>query len=177
MMKQIIVSRKLDKYIKLVILASIIMITTSHNVFGQELPPRPINITVNLAQQLSFGAFYHGVSGGSVIIYPDGSRSATGDVVLINMGFTYSAGLYDLVGNAGTLISLLSGSTAILSGSNGGSLTVQIGSSEPISPFIIITTAPSSTQLRIGATLIVGNMFANPSGNYSGSFDLTFVQE
>ncbi|MDX2443529.1 MAG: DUF4402 domain-containing protein [Bacteroidales bacterium] len=142
-----------------------------------ELPPRPLSVTVNLSQNLSFGAFYHFNTGGSVIINSDGSRSSTGDVVLLNMGYTFSAGLYDLVGNPGTLVSILNGPDAILIGSNGGSMTLQIGDTEPTSPFIITTLSPASTQLRIGGTLIVGNPLANPPGNYNGTFDITFVQE
>lgn len=147
------------------------------NLCAQELPPRPISVTVNMSQNLSFGAFYHFSTGGTVTINSDGSRSATGDVVLLNLGFSYSTGLYDLVGNPGTLVSILKGPDAVLSGSNGGSMTLKIGDADPVSPFIITTIPPSATQLRIGGTLIVGSPLSNPPGNYSGTFDITFVQE
>jgi hypothetical protein len=149
---------------------------TSHVATGQEPPPRPMTVTVNPSQNLSFGAFYHGSSGGSVIIYPDGSRSSTGDVVLLNMAILFSPALYDVVANQGTLVSILNGSNAILSG-GGGSLTLIIGASYPVNPFIITTVPPAITQVRIGGTLIVGNAAANPPGNYSGTFNVTFNQE
>ena len=152
------------------------MIATSTRVNGQELPPRPITVTVSLVQNLSFGAFYH-IGTGSVIIYPDGSRSSTGGVVLLSMGYSFNSGLYDVVANRGTLIKIQNGPDAILNGSNGGWMTLHIEASDPASPFIINTTPPSSTQVRIGGTLIVGNPLANPPGNYSGSFSVTFVQE
>ena len=153
------------------------MITTSLVANGQEPPPRPIIVTVNLSQNLSFGAFYHFNAGGSVIIFPDGSRSATGDVVLLNLGYSFSTGLYDVVGNRGTLVSILNGVDATLTGSGGGTLTLHIGASDPVSPFVITTVPPAATQVRIGGTLIVGNPLANPPGNYSGTFNVTFVQE
>lgn len=140
--------------------------------YGQEFPPRPITVTVSVIQNLNFGTFYQGNSGGTVIIYPDGSRSATGDVVLL-MG-TFSTGLYSVTGNTGTLITILNGPDATLTGSNGGTLTLQIGGSDPASPFIL--TSPT-IQVRIGGTLIVGDPLLNRPGNYSGFFDVTFFQE
>lgn len=160
-----------------IVMGSLFMISTSLSVNGQELPPRPITVTVNLSQNLSFGAFYHYNTGGSVIIYSDGSRSSTGDVVLLNLGYSFSTGLYDVVANRGTLVSILNGPDVLLTGSNGGNLTLKIGASNPISPFIVTTTPPSATQVSIGGTLIVGNPLANPPGSYSGTFSVTFVQE
>ncbi len=160
-----------------VVLWTFLCIINTGIVHGQEMPPRPIDVTVNLSQNLNFGAFYHGNVGGSVIIYNDGSRSSSGDIVLLTMGYTFSTGLYDVVANPGTLVSILNGSNAILTGSNGGSMILQIGESDPLSPFIITTIPPASTQVRIGGILYVGNPITNPPGNYGGTFDVTFVQE
>lgn len=165
------------RFINLLVSGIIFMIAATFTANGQEPPPRPMTVTVNLSQNLSFGAFYQGGVGGSVIIFSNGSRSSTGDVVLLNLGYSFSTGLYDVVANPGTLVSILNGADAILTGSNGGSLTLKIGSSFPASPFIITTMPPASTQLRIGGTLIVGNPLANPPGNFSGTFNVTFVQE
>ena len=156
---------------------AVVLFSISTQLSAQELPPRPITVTVNMSQNLAFGAFYHFSAGGTVTINSDGSRSSTGDVVLLNLGYTYSTGLYDLVGNPGTLVSILKGPDAVLPGSNGGSMTLQIGDTDPASPFIITTMPPIVTQLRIGGTLLVGNPLSNPPGNYTGTFDITFVQE
>lgn len=161
----------------LLVVMAVLFLFCSPRLRAQELPPRPITVTVNMSQNLAFGAFYHFNTGGSVIINSDGSRSSTGDVVLLNLGFSYSTGLYDIVGNPGTLVSILNGPDAILTGSSGGSMTLQIGNTDPSNPFVITTLPPASTQLRIGGTLIVGNPLSNPPGNYSGTFDVTFVQE
>lgn len=143
---------------------------------SQEPPPRPIIVTVT-AQTLSFGAFAHGASGGTVTISSGGMRSSTGDVVLLGLGYPFSTTLYEIVGNPGTVVSLLNGSDVLLPGSNGGSITLTIGASDPVSPFVITTVYPTPDYLNIGGTITIGNTIANPPGSYSGTYDITFIQE
>jgi hypothetical protein len=150
----------------------ILLLIISLDARAQEPPPRPINVTVN--QDLGFGAFYHGAVGGDVTVNPDGSRSATGDVVLLTLGYPFSAAEYRIVGRPGTVVSLLNGPDVLLPGSNGGSLNLHIGSSDPASPFIL---TPGPFLVNVGGTLTVGNPLANPPGDFSGTFDITFVQE
>jgi hypothetical protein len=164
-------------FLRSVVIWSFLSILATFRIHAQELPPRPLTVTVSLSQNLNFGAFYHGNIGGSVIIYESGARSSTGDIVLLTMGYSFSTGLYDVVANPGTVVSILNGPDAILTGSNGGTMILQIGESSPSSPFIITSTPPSATQLRIGGTLIVGSPLMNPAGNYGGTFDITLVQE
>ena len=76
---------------------------------AQEPPPRPISVTVT-AQGLSFGTFTQGAAGGTVTVTATGTRSATGDVVLLSLTPLHSAAMYEVVGNPGTLVSLLNGS-------------------------------------------------------------------
>lgn len=156
---------------------TLLFLCFSFQMKAQEQPPKPISVSVYLNQGLNFGGFTSGVSGGSVIVYPDGSRSAAGNVVLYNLGFLVSPVIFEVEANAGTIISLLNGPTAILSGSNGGSMTLTLNGSNPASPFITTVYPPSLTQVRVGGTLTVGNPVANPPGEYSGSFSITFIQE
>lgn len=153
----------------------IILLLLSNEITAQEPPPRPVVVTVT--QNLGFGAFATGVTGGTVTINSIGSRSSTGDVILLNLGYSFSTTIYRLVANAGTVISLLNGPNVSLPGSNGGSMTLQIGASNPVSPFVITTVPPAYTLLYIGGTLTVGNSAANPPGSYSGTFNVTFIQE
>lgn len=157
--------------------AALLCLTATFQAKGQELPPRPISVTVNMSQNLSFGAFCHGSAGGSVIVYSDGSRSATGDVILLFLGYNVSTALFDVVANAGTIISIQNGPDATLTGSNGGLMTLKIGDANLVSPFVITVNPPAITQVMIGGTLIVGNSINNPPGNYSGTFDVIFNQE
>jgi hypothetical protein len=145
---------------------------------AQEDPPRPIVVTENLSQHLSFGAFSHGAAGGTVTVNPDESRSYTLDILLLNLGYSYSAALFDIRANRGTVISILNGPDVTLTGSNGGTLLLHIGESLPDSPFVTTVQWPTVTQVKIGGILTVsGNPLANPPGNYTGSYSVTFFQE
>jgi hypothetical protein len=156
----------------LILLPVIFLLAATQVAKAQEPPPRPIIVTVT--QNLSFGAFYHGAVGGNVTINTAGSRSATGDIVLLTMGYTFSAAIYRIVGHPGTVVSLLNGPDVLLPGSNGGSLSLHIGISDPASPFVL---TPAPLFLNVGGTLTVGNPGANPPGSFSGTFDITFIQE
>lgn len=140
---------------------------------AQEPPPHPINVTWT-GQNLSFGAFYIVAVGGSVTINSDGSRAFSGDVVLLGLGIPFSTALYRITGHRGTVVSLLNGPDVFLNGSGGGSMRLHIGASNPVSPFVL---SGPPLMLNVGGTLTVGNSGSNPPGNYSGTFDMTFVQE
>ena len=144
---------------------------------AQEPPPRPVSVSVDPSQGLIFGAFFQGVSGGTVIIYPDGSRSVTGSIVQANLGFLFSPAIFEIDANPGTRISILNGPDVTLNGSNGGSIQLHIGASSLGTQFITTATPPGRTQVRIGGILTIGSPLANPSGNYSGMFSVTFIQE
>jgi hypothetical protein len=143
---------------------------------AQEPPPRPLTVTVT-GQNLSFGAFSQGAAGGTVTIDAGGIRTSTGDVILLSLGYSFSAALYELVANPGTLVSILNGPDVLLPGSNGGSMLLHIGNSSPVSPFVITTEPPVATLLYIGGVLTVGAPASNPPGSYNGSFNVTFIQE
>ncbi|MCJ7821255.1 MAG: DUF4402 domain-containing protein [Bacteroidales bacterium] len=155
----------------------ILLLCAGFIVRAQELPPRPITVTVNMSQNLAFGAFTHGISGGTVIIYADGSRDFSGDVVLLSLGFTFSTALFDVVANPGTVIQIMNGPDVSLTGSYGGLLNLHIGDSYPTSPFVTTETPPDVNQVNIGGTLTIGSTLANPPGSYSGQFLITFIQE
>jgi hypothetical protein len=158
--------------------AAVILLSLSfcQNVLAQEHPPRPVKINAT-AQVLGFGAFYQGAGGGSITITPSGIRSATGSVVLLNLGYTYSAALFEVHAHPGTIISILNGPDAVLSRAGGGSMLLHIGSSNPASPFVSTTNFNVAIQLTIGGTLTVGTPAANPPGSYTGTFSITLVQE
>jgi len=141
---------------------------------AQEDPPRPPSISVT--SDLSFGAFYHGAAGGTVTITPAGSRTSTGDVVLLGMGYLFTPSRYNVYSNAGTVISILNGPDVQLTWS-GYSMNLHIGISNPASPFVNSNPYSVPTELTVGATLSVGNSMANPPGTYNGTFNITLVIE
>lgn len=134
-------------------------------------------VSVTTTQNLSFGAFAHGSAGGTVVINPDGSRSVTGDVISLNMGFTYFPAIFEVEAPSGTVINIVNGPDVELTGSNGGTMTLQVGNADPASPFLSTVAPPGRNPVKIGATLHVGGPAANPPGAYSGSFTVTFIQE
>jgi hypothetical protein len=162
-----------SRAVRLALVIVITMITASLK--AQEWPPIPIEVTPT-GQTLSFGAFSMGAIGGTVTVSPAGVRSSTGDVILLTIAGYSSAG-FDILSNPGTLISILNGPDVVLPGSNGGSLLLTIGASDPVSPFVTNVIPPVTTELLIGGTLTVGNIVANPAGSYSGTFQVTFIQE
>ncbi len=131
---------------------------------------------VNIIQLLQFGFFAQGKSGGTVNIAADGSRTASGTVIPLNFGFSYSQMILEIEAPAGTIVSVLGG-TSKLTGSNGGTMFITTGNSSPVSPFYITDGAPSKTYLNIGAVLTVGNGSESPAGNYEGNVYISFMVE
>lgn len=156
-------------------LSIVFLFILSPELFGQEPPPRPVVITPT-AQGLSFGTFSQGAAGGTVTVPASGGRSATGDVILLTLSPVYSPAVLDAVGNLGTMVSILVWPASVLNGSNGGSMTLQVNSLYP-TPFIITTNPPLSTTMYLGGILTVNSPALNPPGTFSGSFNITFIQE
>jgi hypothetical protein len=152
----------------------ILLFAVSPEIKAQEDPPRPPSITI--AQDLSFGAFYHGAVGGTVSVSPAGSRTSTGDIVLVGLGYLFSPARYNVYSNAGTVISILNGPDVPLTWSS-YSMNLHIGTSLPVSPFVNPNPYSVPTELTVGATLTVGNALANPPGTYTGTFNITLVIE
>jgi len=155
----------------------IVLLGMQQSVVAQEKPPRPMAIYVSTVQHLNFGDIILGPTGGTVTVHSDGTRTSTGDIVLGNFGSSYSPALIEVEANRGTLITILNGPDATLTGSNGGTMTMHIGLSYPTSPFVTTYNYPARTLVYIGGTLTVGTSSANPEGAYSGSFMVTFIQE
>jgi hypothetical protein len=141
------------------------------------LPGDPGGLTIYTVRNMSFGAFSCGSTGGTVTISNTGIRSVTGSVIALNMGVLYFPAIFDVDAPLGSILSILNGPDATLTGSNGGTMSMHIGSSDPPSPFITTVTQPARTPVNIGATLTVGNPSANPPGIYNGTFYITFIQE
>ena len=134
------------------------------------------SITVNTIQQLKFGAFTTLSNGGTVIVSATGSRSVTGNIIALNMGAPVQQAIIEVQAVAGTIISIVPGADAVLTGSNGGTITLHIGSTQPASPFVI-TQSSVRVPVNIGGTLTVNNLVLNKAGNYSGTFNMIFISQ
>jgi len=164
-----------NKYLIFPLCGILVFLMSQLPSFGQPHPPRPMQ--VSHYQDINFGAFVQEGTYGTVIVYPNGSRSATGSILLVNMGYPVIPAIFEIEVLPGTVISLAFGPDATLTGSNSGTLTMHIGGSDPQSPFVTTANPPSRNQVRIGGTLTIGTTGHNPPGAYSGSFSVTFNQE
>ena len=165
------------KKVQVYICVSVIFCFFSLITNGQPPPPRPIAVYNNPAQGLIFGAFFNGASGGTVMVNHDGTRNVTGSLVQANLGFPFSPAVFEVEANPGTVVSIMNGPDVTLSGSNGGTLTLHLDNANTGPLFISAVAPPARTQVRIGGTLTVGSPIANPRGNYTGSFSITFIQQ
>jgi hypothetical protein len=145
------------------------------------LPPR--SITVNSTQALHFGTFClenTGSSGGTVSVDWQGNRTSTGQVYLLPTAPIHQAAIFEISLCQGRSVVISYPQTTILTGSNGGTMTLYIGPTEKGesgSTFQVNGDCNFITQLRVGGKLIVGSNSANPGGTYTGSFSIIFNQQ
>jgi hypothetical protein len=146
-----------------------------------DLPPR--QITVNATQELHFGTFSlqsAGSSGGTVTVDWQGSRSSSGQIILLADAPLHQAAVFEINLCQGRSVVITYSPTAILFGSNGGTITLNIGPTEQGpsgTSFHVDTDCSFITQLRVGGTLVIGTNGANPAGTYTGNFSITFNQQ
>lgn len=166
-----------------VLLLSLLFLFSEDVLDAQPPPPKKITITAT-AQGLSFGAFTHGPAGGAVSVNSSGTRSSSGSVILLGMGYTFTPALFNITGNAGASVTITLGPDVPLTGSGGGSMTLHLtdissasATLQQIAPFVLLLRATTTAQFRVGGSLIVGSSAANPPGSYSGTFAIIFNQQ
>ncbi len=139
------------------------------------LPGDPGAIYTYIIQSLQFGTFVKGATGGTITVANNGARSATGSIVLLNQGVSSYQTIIDVEAPPYSLISITNGPDVILTGSNGGTATLEIGDSDPGSPFNTYIPPPGRTPVSIGGKLTIPP--GAPPGIYTGTFYVTFNQE
>jgi hypothetical protein len=133
---------------------------------------------VNTIQNLSFGTFYQGASGGTITISNTGAATTTGTVVPLTFGGIndVSAALFEVEAVAGTVISISNGPDVNMTGSNGGIMILHLGTSDPKTPFAV-TSQTGRTSVSLGGMLTIGTIASTPPGTYTGTFYITFNNE
>ncbi len=131
-------------------------------------------LTAKETAQLNFGKFSPTTQGGQVLITPDGSRMATGTIIL-SQGPHHAAG-FSLTGeeNATYSISLPKGPSTITNTSNAKTMIVDDWISIPAQGAGAGILAGGMQEIKVGATLNVGSMDDNPVGLYSGTYQIKF---
>jgi hypothetical protein len=166
-----------NSFLKLLYFTTV-LITCVNVIYAQpDLPLR--SLTVTATQAIHFGTLcVTGGVGGTVTVGYDGSRTSTGDIVLLSMVPTAQPAIFEIKLCQGRNVIITFSATTILNGSNGGSLTLDIGPTEKgINGASFTTNSDCSfiTPLRVGGTIHIPGT-ALP-GIYTGSFDITFNQE
>ena len=167
---------KSKRFLKLLFFTTVLFFTVSSSFAQPVLPPR--TITVTATQPLYFGTICVNGLGGTVIMGYDGSRTSTGNIALLSMAPTSQPAIFEIKLCQGRNVIITFSPTTILTGSNGGSLTLDIGPTEKGGNNVSFPTNNDCnfiTPLRVGGTLHVPGT-AIP-GIYTGSFDITFNHE
>jgi len=162
-------------FLKLLSLATVLFLHVCISSAQPVIPQRAITVTPT--QSLNFGRFCVTGSGGTVTIPWQGSVTSTGGIVLISAPTPYPA-IFEIKLCEGRQVTITFSATTLLSGSNGGSLILDIGPTEKgVNGVIFATNSDCNfiTPLRVGGTLHVPGT-AIP-GIYTGSFDMTFNQQ
>jgi Domain of unknown function (DUF4402) len=93
------------------------------------------------------------------------------------MDETFSAGGFTVAGVPNSLVSImLPQSPQRLTLTNGNSeITVDAFTSNVPVGGQMIRQADGKTEIKIGATLLIGNGLSNPAGYYTGTYELVFM--
>lgn len=148
----------------------------AHQLHAQVLLSSSGNLEVSLVQDLSFGSFFTGSSGGTVVITPEGNRTVTGTVIALPFSPGAQA-IFEvtLVPNRMVHIAFPSSVTLRRIGGSEGMTVTGFTSDKPGNSFVTKGGHPFINPVRVGATLNVHN--ADPAGNYTGCFTVTFIEE
>ncbi|WP_321438014.1 DUF4402 domain-containing protein [uncultured Bacteroides sp.] len=126
-------------------------------------------------EQMGFGKFTSDMGGGTIQLSPQGERTATGSIRLVEGAF--GAGKFLITGSLGTLVTLtLPQSPVELRLENGSyTLTVDHFTSDVPIGGKTISKSNGRTEMNVGATLYVGNWSSSPAGFYTGTYEAVFM--
>jgi hypothetical protein len=150
-------------------------------------PPLPQRTaTATVTQHLSFGDISLDATsaGGTVTVDYTGSRSSVGDVYLLNMGYPVEQAILEFHLCPGRSVKVLYNPLVQLThGSYNMNLAIdriRIGTtliSASGQSFFSNKGCNDTHYIEVGGTLTLGNLMANPPGEYTGSFTVTLAQE
>ncbi len=162
----------------IVLFLSVVFATAAYaqtNVLGKMEVEIAVPVTAVETELLNFGKIIPEASGGSVVISPNGERTASGSILL--MDETYSAGRFTVAGVPSSLVSIILPQTPqrlILSNGN-SEITVDAFTSDVPVGGQVVRQLDGKTEISIGATLLIGNGLSNPAGYYTGTYEVVFM--
>ncbi len=163
--------------LKLLFCTIVLFVFVGTSIAQPVLPQR--TLTVTPAQSINFGSIcMSGSAGGAITVGYNGSITSTGDIILLAEAPTAQPAIFEVKLCQGRNVSITFSATTILTGSSGGTLTLDIGPTERGSNGAFFTTNSDCdfiTPLRVGGTLHIPGTATQ--GIYTGSFEITFNQE
>jgi hypothetical protein len=152
-----------------------ISLRAQNSVVGRVEVEIVVPVTATESDLLNFGRIVVDNAGGTIQISSGGTRTATGGIVLADDLF--SAGKFVLSGIPESLVSMVLPQTPQkLYLSNGNqTLTVEEFTSDVPAGGQIVRQNDGKAEINIGATLFIGSNLNNPSGFYSGSYEVVFT--
>ena len=163
--------------LKLLFLFAVLIFHVNFSHAQPALPQR--TLTVTATQAIHFGTFcVTGGAGGTVTVAYDGSRTSTGNIILLLKAPTAQPAIFEVKLCEGRNVIITFNATTTLTATNGSSLLLDIGPTEQGGNNAQFTTNNDCnfiTPLRVGGTLHIPGS-AMP-GIYSGNFNITFNQE
>lgn len=132
-------------------------------------------ITVVETEQLNFGKIISSAEGGIVQISPKSERVATGNLRMVDEQF--SAGKFIVTGTPNSLIAILLPQTPQKMYFNKGNMEMTVSQfvcDLPVGGQVARLT-DGRIDVSIGASLYIGNWSNNPSGFYTGTYEVVFL--
>jgi len=134
-------------------------------------------ITVTVTQVIHFGTFcLTGKAGGTITVGFDGSRTATGNIVLLSTAPIAQPAIFEIEYKKKRDVTITFNATSILTCSDGGTtLTLDLGPSSKGINGSSFTMDFDVISLSIGGTLHVPG--TGSPGTYTGSYEITVNTE
>lgn len=163
--------------LKLLLLPIIVIVCANLSFAQPALPSR--SITVTPTQSIHFGTFcLTGGAGGTITVGYDGTRTSTGDIALLSQTPTSQPAIFEVKLCEGRNVIISFSPTTTLTGSNGGSFTMDIG---PTDKGVNGASFATDSDCNFITPMLVGGKLYVPGtalpGIYTGSFSITFNQE
>lgn len=134
-----------------------------------------VPVTATETELLNFGRIVPETSGGTVRITPQGERTSTGSITL--MDDAYSAGRFTIAGMPNSLVSIVLPQTPqrLVLSSGVSEVTVDEFTSDVPVGGQVVRQSDGKAEIGIGATLYIANGMSNPAGYYTGTYEVVFM--
>lgn len=157
-------------------LTLIVLLFCFSSALAQPVLPQRSN-TVRATQPIYFGSFcITGGSGGTVTVGYDGSRTATGDIILLDVPPFAQPAIFEIKLSQSPTVCFNFETPYVLLTGGSGSISLVVGPTDKGPDGSNFSLSPNIVSLlRVGGTLTVTG--SSPPGIYSGIFAIRFIQQ